>query len=116
MRRIKNNKSRKINCKGPLYCGQKTINFSGAKETTFCGLDQCISSYCNKKGFPKESSSESKYLVKNELGLEINTLRTKYIKSETSDMLYSDCIKDKMIFDYSHIYIYIYIYIIYIYV
>ena len=105
MRRIKNNKSRKINCKGPLYCGQKTINFSGAKETTFCGLDQCISSYCNKKGFPKESSSESKYLVKNELGLEINTLRTKYIKSETSNMLYSDCIKDKMIFDYSHIYI-----------
>ena len=35
----KNKKSTKINCKDPLHCGHKTINFSKAKETTFCGLD-----------------------------------------------------------------------------
>lgn len=78
-----------------LYCKYKTIKFSEEKETTFCGLDQSISFCCNNKGFPKESSSEWKYLVKNELRLEINTLWTKYIKFETSNnMSCSDCIKD----------------------
>ena len=49
----KNKKSTKINCKGPLHCGHKTINFSEAKETTFCGLDQCISFCCNTRVCPK---------------------------------------------------------------
>ena len=54
----KNIKSRKINCKGPFYCGHKTINFSGVKENIFCGLDQCISFCCSKKGLSKGSFSE----------------------------------------------------------
>ena len=53
----KTKKSTKINCIGPLHCGHKTINLSEAKETTFCGLDQCISFCCNSKGLSKESSS-----------------------------------------------------------
>ena len=80
--RIISNKFKEIIWKGPKYCGHKT-NFSEAKDSISHWLN--FSSLCNKKAIPEKPLSEWKYLVKSEVELKINALKTKYFKFKTNN-------------------------------
>ena len=80
LRIIKNKNLDKITCNGTKYCEYKTINFNEDKESSFHGLNQCLSSWCNKKDMSKRSLSEWKHLVNNEMERKINLLKEKHVK------------------------------------
>lgn len=80
LRIIKNKNLEKITCNGTKYCEYKTINFNKDKESSFHGLYQCLSSWCNKKDMSKRSLSEWKHLVNNEMERKINLLKERHVK------------------------------------
>ena len=63
LRIIQNNKLRKILCKGPKYRENKHIDFQEANDSIINGINNCITSWCNKKGIPPEYFSEWKTKV-----------------------------------------------------
>ena len=64
--------------KGPKFRETKPINFQYAKVNILKGLDDCITSWCNKKGVPEVSLFEWKNVV-----MEEKVDRIKHLK-ETS--------------------------------
>ena len=84
LRIIKNNKLRKIICKGPKFRETKPISFEYAKNNISNGLNDCIRSWCDKKGIPEESLTEWKNTVMEEITDRIRDLESTSILHKQS--------------------------------
>jgi len=84
LRIIRNNKLRKIMCKGPKFRETKPINFQYAKVNILKGLDDCITSWCNKKGVPEVSLVEWKNVVMEEVVDRIKHLQETSVEHKKS--------------------------------